>query len=110
MTDKTKTPIDVRPAGAPPASMPLADSSDTPLTGRQKAWLATQVVLKRLRFIVVLLGVGMFIGYWDTVKNYWDKWTQPRGAVAHELEAGPPMKWWISSSRCGSSGCGAAGG
>lgn len=88
MTDKVETQVDVHRAEAPADSVPLAGPSEAPLTGRQKAWLAARVVLKRVRFIVVLLAVGMFIGYWDTVKKYWDKWTQPRSAAAHELEPG----------------------
>ena len=46
------------------------------------------VILKRVRFIAVLAGVGLFIGYWDTVMNYWEKWTQPRSVASHELEPG----------------------
>ena len=60
---------------------------DEPLTGRQKFRLVGLVILKRARFIVILCAVGMFIGYWDTVKNYWDKWTQPRSAVGRKLAA-----------------------
>ncbi len=88
MTDKVETQVDVRPADAPADPLPLAEPSEAPLTGRQKAWLAARVVLKRVRFIVVLVAVGMFIGYWDTVMNYWDKWTQPRSVASHELEPG----------------------
>ena len=54
-----------------------AGMSDEPLTRRQKVRLVGLVILKRLRFIAILAGVGLFIGYWDTVKNYWDKWTRP---------------------------------
>ena len=46
------------------------------------------VILKRVRFIAVLAGVGLFIGYWDTVMNYWEKWTQAGHAHARELEPG----------------------
>jgi Cu(I)/Ag(I) efflux system membrane fusion protein len=46
------------------------------------------VLLKRLRFIAVLAAVGLFIGYWDTVKNYWDKWTRPRNVAVRTLEPG----------------------
>ncbi len=59
---------------------------DERLTGRQKLRLVGLVILKRLRFFVILLAVGMFIGYWDTIKNYWDKWTRPKSAVARQLE------------------------
>jgi len=47
--------------------------------------LVLKVVEVRLRFIVILVAVGLFIGYWDTVENYWSKWTRPRVAAVHEL-------------------------
>ena len=56
---------------------PAAPPPDKPLTRRQKFRLVGLVILKRVRFIAVLAGVGLFIGYWDTVMNYWEKWTQP---------------------------------
>jgi Cu(I)/Ag(I) efflux system membrane fusion protein len=58
------------------------------LTRRQKLRLIGLVILKRLRFIAILAGVGMFIGYWDTVQNYWDKWTHPKSVAIRELEPG----------------------
>jgi Cu(I)/Ag(I) efflux system membrane fusion protein len=58
------------------------------LTGRQKLWLVGLVVLKRVRFIAILAAVGLFIGYWDAVMNYWDKWTQPRNVISRELGPG----------------------
>ena len=61
---------------------------ETPLTRRQKFRLVGLVILKRVRFIAVLAAVGVFIGYWDTVMNYWEKWTQPRSVASHELEPG----------------------
>ena len=44
--------------------------------------------MKRVRFIAILAGVGLFIGYWDTVKSHWDRWTHPRAAANRELPAG----------------------
>lgn len=68
------------PAALPPDTMPH--------TQWQKLRLLGLVILKRVRFIAVLAGVGMFIGYWDTVMNYWEKWTQHGAVHSHELEAG----------------------
>ena len=70
-------------AGGPGALPP-----DKPLTRRQKFRLVGLVILKRVRFIAVLAGVGLFIGYWDTVMNYWEKWAQPGRVASHELEPG----------------------
>jgi len=47
--------------------------------------LVLKVVEVRLRFIVILIATGLFIGYWDTVKNHWEKWTRPEAAVVREL-------------------------
>ena len=65
---------------------------EKPLTRRQRAWLFTLVAFKRIRFIAVLLAVGLFIGYWDTVKNHWDKWTRPQAAASRAL--GPDQEFY----------------
>jgi Cu(I)/Ag(I) efflux system membrane fusion protein len=46
-----------------------------------------EVIEVRLRFILVLVAVGLFIGYWDTIKNYWDRWTRPAAVAVKELRA-----------------------
>jgi Cu(I)/Ag(I) efflux system membrane fusion protein len=61
---------------------------DAPLTGRQKFRLVGLVILKRVRFIAILVAVGVFIGSWDTIKNYWDKVTRPQALAVKQLEAG----------------------
>jgi len=76
------------PDGDPAVDTDAAPLGDQPLSRRQKFRLVGLVILKRVRFIAILAGVGMFIGYWDTLKNYWDKWTQPRSASVHALEPG----------------------
>lgn len=52
---------------------------------RKSPWSALTFVLKvieiRLRFIAILVGIGLLIAYWDTLHNYWDKWTRPRPAA-----------------------------
>src|SRR4051812_15172160 len=40
-------------------------------------WTVTRVVLARLRFLSVFLIAGFIVGYWDNIKNHWDKWTRP---------------------------------
>ncbi len=41
----------------------------------------------RLRFIAVLVGIGLIISYWETLKTYWDRWTRPPVSQA-VLESG----------------------
>lgn len=68
----------------------VAASADDgpPLTRGQKLRLVGLVILKRLRFVAILAGVGLFICKWDMVMSYWDKWVQSRGVVSQELEPG----------------------
>ena len=36
-----------------------------------------RVIFARLRFLSVFLVAGLVVGYWDNIKNHWDKWTRP---------------------------------
>ncbi|MEX2115110.1 MAG: efflux RND transporter periplasmic adaptor subunit, partial [Pirellulales bacterium] len=51
------------------------------LTGWRKAWwwfdFIILVKLARLRFIAVLLVIGVVITQWDTLLAYYDRWTRP---------------------------------
>ena len=51
----------------------------------KKFKLIVQVIEVRLRFIVILAATGLLIGYWDTIANYWEKWTRPAGVAAGQL-------------------------
>jgi Cu(I)/Ag(I) efflux system membrane fusion protein len=50
-------------------------------TAWQRFVLIFKVVEVRLRFIGVLIVVGLFLGYWDTITNHWDKQTRSGGAI-----------------------------
>jgi membrane fusion protein, copper/silver efflux system len=58
------------------------------LTGWRKAWwwfhFLILVKLARLRFIAILVVIGVIITQWDTLAAYYDKWTRP----AQTSEAG----------------------
>ena len=51
------------------------------LTGWRKAWwwfdFIVLVKLARLRFVAVLLAIGLVITQWDTLLAYYDRWTRP---------------------------------
>jgi len=51
-------------------------------------WFIAKAIEIRLRFVAVLVGIGLVIGYWDTIRNYWDKWTRPEAGAGVELSAG----------------------
>lgn len=42
-----------------------------------QTWAVLRVLFARLRFLSVFLIAGFIVGYWDDIKNHWDKWTRP---------------------------------
>lgn len=68
------------------------------LTGWRKAWwwfdFIILVKLARLRFVGILLVIGVVITQWDTLVAYYDKWTRPtagEAVVASDVEYFCPM-------------------
>ena len=51
------------------------------MTKWQETVLVLKVIEVRLRFVAILVATALVIGYWDTIVNYWDRWTRP-AAVA----------------------------
>ncbi len=51
-------------------------------------WFALRMVEVRLRFIAILVGLGLVIGYWDTIQNYWDRYTKPAVSTASNVASG----------------------
>jgi Cu(I)/Ag(I) efflux system membrane fusion protein len=58
------------------------------LTGRQKLWLVGLVILKRVRFVAILAGVGLLIVRWEDLKSHWDRWTHSHATANRELPPG----------------------
>ncbi len=52
---------------------------DRPLTRWRKFRMVVKVVELRLRFIALMAATGLVFVYWDTLWNYYDKWTRPVG-------------------------------
>jgi Cu(I)/Ag(I) efflux system membrane fusion protein len=52
----------------------------------RKLWLVLSVVQARLRFIAILVAVGLAIGYWSTLSNYVQKWTHIAGAETTDAD------------------------
>ena len=60
-------------------------SSQAAQSGRSRwagVWFALRMIEVRLRFVAILVVIGLVIGYWDTLQNYWDRWTRPTVATA----------------------------
>ncbi len=64
-------------------------SVTTPRKSRFAAlWFTLRMIEVRLRFVAVLVGLGLVIGYWDSVQNYWDRWTRPKVSTASNVSSG----------------------
>src|SRR5438046_7420350 len=57
-----------------------------------------QVIFARLRFVAIFIIAALVVGYWDHIKNYYDKWTRPAAApdslamtAAGDIEVYCPM-------------------
>jgi membrane fusion protein, copper/silver efflux system len=68
-------------------------STENPLSRWNRWKLLVKVIEVRLRFVVVLVLTALLIGYWDWIKNHWDKWTRPAaaGVAASQREYFCPM-------------------
>ncbi len=73
----TNAPKAADATAAPKASAKVSP----PLTAWQRLRLIFKVVEIRLRFIAILVLVALFVGYWDTIQNHWEKQTRSDGAV-----------------------------
>ena len=52
---------------------------EVPLTRWQKFRLVVKVVELRLRFVALMAVTGLVFAYWDTLWNYYEKYTRPQG-------------------------------
>ncbi|MEX0679458.1 MAG: efflux RND transporter periplasmic adaptor subunit [Pirellulales bacterium] len=96
----SELPSDQVPRQAPPQDAALIDAPAPPAAERslsrwQAFWFAARMMEIRLRFVLVLVGAGLLIGYWDTLENYWDRWTRPAvadgGNIGRDTEFYCPM-------------------
>jgi Cu(I)/Ag(I) efflux system membrane fusion protein len=73
------------PAAAHPAALP-------PHGFWRKTWLVLKVAQARLRFIAILAAVGAVLASWDTLGNYYEKWTRP--LFGQQAEAAPDTEYF----------------
>ena len=61
------------------------DNREGSRNARSTRWRRLRLIFKvveiRLRFIAILVLVALFVGYWDTITNHWEKQTRSDGAV-----------------------------
>jgi len=76
-----------------------------PLTRWQKFRMIVKVVELRLRFIALMAATGLVFGYWDTIWNYYEKWSRPAAeqhAAASDTEFFCPMHPTVVQAEPGS--------
>lgn len=56
----------------------------SPRTGWKRLRFLFKVVEIRLRFVLVIVATFVLIGNWDTLKNWWDKWTRPASTAVQK--------------------------
>lgn len=100
MRDSNKEPVEHQPLDVPQIGIEDEGGLRAPpdLHGWRKAWwwfdFIILVKLARLRFIGILLVIGIVITQWDTLVAYYDKWTRPAEAArvgGSDLEYFCPM-------------------
>ena len=91
MTTASSNPGSVSPNDPVVAATPAPPHDD----GEQTSgglWSNLKFAIKaieiRLRFVVILVGIGLVIGYWDRIQNVWDKWTRPAPSANAVLSEG----------------------
>jgi Cu(I)/Ag(I) efflux system membrane fusion protein len=57
-----------------------------------KTWQVLKVVQARLRFVAVLAVIGVVLASWDTLSNYYAKWTRP--LFGQQAEAAPDTEYF----------------
>lgn len=72
-----------------PQSNAKTEDSSSP---RMSAWLAVRVLIVRLRFFLVLLGVLLLVGSWPTLSHHWQRLMGKRGAQSRPLA--DDMEFW----------------
>src|SRR5436305_654155 len=78
----------------------------------------SKVIFARLRFVMIFVVAALVVGYWDNIRNHFDKWTRPSAApdslanvAAGDVEYYCPMHPEVVRSQpgfCPRSGCGMA--
>jgi Cu(I)/Ag(I) efflux system membrane fusion protein len=76
------------------SSVPNPIQHSTKQSRWRKVRFALQAIEVRLRFVGILVVIGLLFAYWDTLQNHWDKWTRPENleaALAPDKEFFCPM-------------------
>jgi multidrug efflux pump subunit AcrA (membrane-fusion protein) len=68
------------------------DHTGPPASPLRRVWWFIEVANVRLRFLFLMVAVGLVVGYWEHITNYYDRWTRP--AVAPDAAAGEDVEFF----------------
>ena len=85
MSNESHQPSPADSRGASPPAMPAGAPAVKSTFGR-KVWTVVDIVSVRLRFILLMVVVGVVAAKWETIMNYYDRWTRPpqTAEMAHD--------------------------
>jgi Cu(I)/Ag(I) efflux system membrane fusion protein len=58
------------------------DTTQPALNRWQRTKFFLRAIEVRLRFIGLFVAIALLMAYWNTLENYWDRWTRPDSAAA----------------------------
>jgi membrane fusion protein, copper/silver efflux system len=66
----------------------MASETQSPkgAVGQSKLWMVVRILNVRLRFIFLMVLVGVVASQWDNLMNHWDRWRRPQHATAAAAE------------------------
>jgi Cu(I)/Ag(I) efflux system membrane fusion protein len=82
----SENPLPAKPDQMEPAKVPSSVTSPASHTGWERTKFVLKAIEVRMRFIAVLVGLGLVIAYWSTIQNYWDHWTRPSSVAAADSD------------------------
>lgn len=53
-------------------------------SGAHRIWAALRILQVRLRFIALMVLVGIIAGNWEDLMNHYDRWRRPAAVIAGE--------------------------
>ncbi len=95
---------EAKPSESPRPESPKSSTSKKALVGG-KIWAFLRIMNVRLRFIVLMVIIGLVAGNWENIMNHYDRWRRPAEApdmvAAKDIEYYCPMHPNIISSNPG---------
>lgn len=94
MTEPTK---DNQPTPPNPADLPADPAPPLPESAQKHSfgknlWMFARIMSVRIRFILLMVIVGLVVGYWEDITNHYDRWRRSMGGV--EVSAAQDVEYY----------------